>query len=88
MHGRILERARAITMMTQIKLSTENKEKVHFPSSYYFLVVLKDFPFKKCFSSIKTLQNGTFYLLFSFVAGNEAENESQTESGLLNMLEG
>lgn len=35
-----------------------------------------------------TLQNGTFYLLFSFASENEAENESQIESGLLNLLAG
>lgn len=38
------------------------------------------------FSSITTLQNGTFYLILSFVSGSEAENESQIVSGLLNVL--
>lgn len=63
--------------------------KVHFPSSSSScLVVLKVFPFKIYFSSITTLQNGSFSLLFSFVSGNEGENESQVESGLLNLLAG
>lgn len=64
------------------------KKKVHFPScsSSDCLVALKVFHFKMYFSSITTLQNGTFYLLLSFVSGSEAENESQIVSGLLNLL--
>lgn len=66
------------------------KKEVHFPSSSSSdcLVALKVFPFKMYFSSITILQNGPFYLGFSFVSGNEAENESQIVSGLLNLLAG
>lgn len=76
-------------MTTQTKRdSSLQKKKKKFIflllSSYssYCLVVSKVFPFNIYFSSITTLQNGTFDLLFSSVSGNEAENESQIQSGL------
>lgn len=80
-------------MTTQTKRDSSAQKKkssfsFFFSSSSSYLVVLKAFPFKIGFASITTLQNGNFYLLFSFVSGNEAENESQIESELLHRLAG
>jgi len=87
--GRILELARAITMMTQTSVIAQHKKNGNFSFFFLFLlfgVFLTVFSFKTYFASIKTLWNGTFFFRFSFVFGSKAENESQIPSELLNGL--